>query len=189
MAVTDFKTKLKTALAVAGKTLHDYETYLHLSSSTCRKTFPKAFQSFPTFFKDEIVSRTRSLIVGLYQLEEDGEKKITVPNLIKEALAKGYIDQAQADGLTAKLKSVKRITRGVNLIRNNHIGHLGTSLSPSEAYQKANVKPSDLEELGIAYVDILNELANKAGVTKVNSKKRVDTVHQELLGILGKLNN
>lgn len=130
--------------------------WIYESSQTRPKYLP-AMNRYPEFFRFDSHAQEVAYTIYLCHIFEDDSKTLNIPNVVKEAKARGlsagYItvaEKALKDGLPIWKKLV--------IIRSNLFAHRSASLSYSGAFKKASITPNEIRRLAELGLEAINSL-------------------------------
>jgi hypothetical protein len=113
---------------------------------------------FSEFFRFDEHAHRFSFIVHIAALFEKKIDTINLVQLTKELSEAGRISAESAREIEQLFTLVKRVIRGVRIIRNNAFAHRNDSISFDEAFKMANISMNDLSDLMNAALRIMNIL-------------------------------
>lgn len=172
---------------ITADALSAYELFNCLRTTTNREQYKSAFSDYNHFFKLVNPSVFFTLILSLYKLLETRRDTVNLGRVVDQANKNGYLDATEQRTLQMQITQARTIWNKVRVVRNELIAHCNQTSSLTEVFAKANVTPRELEELAIAYIDILNFVAAKCGMEQLNSNHLIVALNKQTGALLSKL--
>ncbi len=143
-----------------------YVIWWELSYKENRARFKEVLQTYPNYFEAVRRSMEQGFCVTAYRLfDMDGR----VTSLLKLAQNLKNSDGVLAQQLTSRIDAHKTLLKKIQLIRQNVYGHRNEKLSPTDAYKKVKIKPTEMKTILLLVQETAAALAEAAGVQSKDS--------------------
>jgi hypothetical protein len=122
--------------------------------------------NFSEFFRFDEHAHRFSFIVHAASLFERRRDTVNLRQLAAELHNAGRLSDNSMMEITKHLTSVKKVIKGVFIIRNNAFAHRHDTVSLNKAFARADISMNDLRALMIAALNIVNILLTVCNRTR-----------------------
>ncbi|NOS73419.1 MAG: hypothetical protein HOP36_02520 [Methyloglobulus sp.] len=150
--IDSYISELRQTVSIAN--LH-YEVWWVFKDKENGSKYIKTLNQYNLFFQTTIQAHFVATIISLYRVYETRKDTYNIQALINR-LENTKFSREKLSELKALFTRSKPIWLKVNILRNKVFGHRNNKSTVSEAFEEADIKPSDLKELMELTKEILN---------------------------------
>jgi len=171
----DLKLRVEEALKHTSDCVSTSELWIWFSSG--QGHYLKAWNSFGPTLSILHASLFEGLVLSLYKLLEPegkslGDERVNLWRILALAGQLQVLDPPIRAALKRKLHSVESTWSKVEILRHNLVAHGKVELSVGDELQRSGLISSEWKKLYAVYADVLNAIAEKLGVEKLDVEAR-----------------
>ncbi len=176
----DLRTRVQEAIKYTAECASCSEMLIWFAAKSSRDRYSRSWTEFGLTLNVLAECLFEGLILALYKpLEPESDdaenERVNLWRILNLAGRLGILNGSAHNKLKQKLRAVEPIWSKVKTLRHNLVAHGKVGLSVEEEMRRAGLTSSQWKRLLAAYAEILNAVAEKIGVQRIE----VETFRQE----------